>query len=86
MGSNNYCSKLNRYCLRKEKRVMKFIQYSLAGRIIEEAEFSGASFDAYPIGQKVRITTCDEKIYVGFWGTFMEKIKFHKKSRLRTMS
>lgn len=65
---------------------MKFIQYSLAGRIIEEAEFSGASFDAYPIGQKVRITTCDEKIYVGFWGTFMEKIKFHKKSRLRTMS
>lgn len=49
-------------------RFMKFIQYSLVGKVIRQCYTNSISeFSSYPLGQKVRVTTSDRKEYVGFW-------------------
>ncbi|TSO26720.1 hypothetical protein [Lactobacillus sp. LL6] len=55
----------------KEKNI-KFIQYSLSGKIIKEAEFLIDLFKENPIGEKVRITLINNKQYIGFWDTLIE--------------
>lgn len=46
---------------------MEFIQYNLLGNIIYEGTFT---ITRNPLGQKVRVTTTDDKVYIGFWGAF----------------
>lgn len=48
-----------------------FIQYNLSGKIVEQYSCDFDQLKANPIGEKVRITTDDGKIYIGFWDTFL---------------
>ncbi|WP_242360822.1 hypothetical protein [Limosilactobacillus antri] len=50
---------------------MKFIQYNLTGAVVEEYSSDISKWSAYPLGEKVRITTNTGKEYVGFWNTFI---------------
>lgn len=50
---------------------MKFIQYNLAGDVVKEYSTDISQWEAYPLGEKVRITTNEGKEYVGFWNTFI---------------
>ncbi|WP_235972086.1 hypothetical protein [Limosilactobacillus urinaemulieris] len=50
---------------------MKFIQYNLAGKVVKQYSADVSQWEAYPLGEKVRITTNDGKEYVGFWNTFI---------------
>ena len=55
---------------------MKFIQYNLSGKIVEQYSCDFDQLKANPIGEKVRITTDDGKIYIGFWDTFLGQVRF----------
>ena len=50
---------------------MKFIQYNLTGDVVEEYSTDISKWSAYPLGEKVRITTITGKEYVVFWNTFI---------------
>lgn len=50
---------------------MKFIQYNLTGAVVEEYSTDIRQWTAYPLGEKVRITTNTGEEYVGFWNTFI---------------
>lgn len=50
---------------------MKFIQYDLTGDVVEEYSTDINQWAAYPLGEKVRITTNTGEEYVGFWNTFI---------------
>lgn len=52
---------------------MEYIQYSLAGRITEQFSCDFNQLISYPIGEKVRVTTNDDKVCGGFWVTFFEQ-------------
>ena len=52
---------------------MKFIQYNLSGKIVEQYSCDFDRLKANPIDEKVRITTDDGKIYIGFLDTFLGK-------------
>lgn len=45
---------------------MKLIVYKLSGEIDYEGEFV---INRTPLGQKVRVTTSDGEVYIGFWKT-----------------
>lgn len=45
---------------------MKLIVYKLSGEIDYEGEFI---INRTPLGQKVRVTTSDGEVYIGFWNT-----------------
>lgn len=45
---------------------MKLIVYKLSGEIDYEGEFV---INRTPLGQKVRVTTSDGEVYIGFWNT-----------------
>lgn len=49
---------------------MKFIQYNLAGKVVEQYSCDFDQLKANPIGEKVRVTMDNGKICVGFWDTF----------------
>ncbi|MGN1282308.1 MAG: hypothetical protein ACI4UB_00620 [Limosilactobacillus sp.] len=51
--------------------MMEFIQYNLPGEIVEQYSCDFAQLKANPIGEKVRVTMDDGKIYIGFWDTFL---------------
>jgi hypothetical protein len=55
---------------------MKFIQYNLSGKIVEQYSCDFDQLKANPIGEKVRITTDDGKGYIGFWILFLNKAQF----------
>ena len=50
---------------------MKFIQYNLAGKVVEQYSCDFDQLKANPIGEKVRVTMDNGKICVGFWDTFL---------------
>lgn len=50
---------------------MKFIQYNLSGKIVEQHSCEFDQLKANPIGEKVRVTINNGKIYIGFWDTFL---------------
>lgn len=50
---------------------MKFIQYNLAGKVVKKYSADVSQWEAYPLGEKVRITTKLGKEYIGFWNTFI---------------
>lgn len=50
---------------------MKFIQYNLAGKVVKQYSADVSQWEAYPLGEKVRITTKLGKEYIGFWNTFI---------------
>ena len=53
------------------RKIMKFIQYNLAGKAVEQYSCDFDQLKANPIGEKVRVTMDDGKICVGFWDTFL---------------
>lgn len=54
---------------------MKFIQYNLSGKIVEQYSCNFDQLKANPIGEKVRVTMDDSKIYIGFWDSFLGQSK-----------
>lgn len=54
---------------------MKFVQYNLSGKVVEQYSCDFDQLKANPIGEKVgekvRVTMDDGKISVGFWDTFL---------------
>lgn len=54
---------------------MKFIQYNLAGKVVEQYSCDFDQLKANLIGEKVRVTMDNGKICVGFWDTFLGKGK-----------
>lgn len=50
---------------------MKFIQYSLAGKVVEQYSCDFDQLKDNLIGEKVRVTMDNGKICVGFWDTFL---------------
>lgn len=61
---------------------MKFIQYNLAGEVVKQYSADVIQWEAYPLGEKVRITTNEGKEYVGFWDTFIENHKLPDKIKV----
>ena len=54
---------------------MKFMQYNLSGKIVEQYSCDFDQLKANPIGEKVRVTMDNGKICVGFWDTFIGQCK-----------
>ena len=54
---------------------MKFMQYNLSGKIVEQYSCDFDQLKANPIGEKVRVTMDNGKICVGFWDTFLGQCK-----------
>ena len=50
---------------------MKFVQYNLSGKVVEQYSCDFDQLKANPIGEKVRATMDDGKIYTGFWDSFL---------------
>lgn len=61
---------------------MKFIQYNLAGEVVDQYSTDVKHLKANPVGEKVRITMNDGKKYVGFWDTFIENHKLPDKIKV----
>lgn len=52
------------------KLLMKFIQYSLTGEVIEQYSCDFDQLNTHPVGKKVKVTMNDGKTYVGFWNVW----------------
>ncbi|AVK62207.1 hypothetical protein C5Z25_10660 [Lactobacillus sp. CBA3605] len=50
---------------------MKFIQYNLSGKIVEQYSCDFDQLTDNPIGEKVKVTMDDGKMYIGFFDTFI---------------
>lgn len=53
------------------RKIMKFVQYNLSGKVVEQYSCDFDQLKANPIGEKVRATMDDGKIYTGFWDSFL---------------
>ncbi|WP_295730763.1 hypothetical protein [uncultured Limosilactobacillus sp.] len=61
---------------------MKFIQYNLTGKVVEQYLTDVKHLKANPVAEKVRITMNSGKKYVGFWDTFIENHKLPDKIKV----
>ena len=50
---------------------MEFVQYNLSGKVVEQYLCDFDQLEANPLGEKVRVTMDDGKVYTGFWNSYL---------------